>query len=324
MTTKTIPLDKITIDGGTQARAALNEDVVAEYAEAIIGGANMPPVVVFQDGKKFWLADGFHRYHAHRKARAAAVDAEVRTGTRRDAILHSVGANAAHGLRRTNADKRCAVQTLLSDKEWGTWSDRHIADACGVSHPFVAALRNPERAAKQQAHREAAAGRKVESDSTATPPAGGHDEAPNASGEREEPARDAAPSAAHTAPSARSDEPPASDPQPPPQAGQPEGDLAPDGKDGSAVEDADGEAETELEAARRQIEELTDLLQAFDTVEKGEREAAQEIARLHERIRVVESQRDDYMRTCNEIKRQVTALQRENKRLLARIPTEAP
>ncbi|MGE7136193.1 ParB/RepB/Spo0J family partition protein [Luteibacter sp. NPDC031894] len=166
MNRQTLPLEKIQIGGGTQSRAALNEDVVAEYAETIKAATDLPPVTVFQDGKKFWLADGFHRFHAHRRAGAIQIEADVRVGTKRDAILHSVGANAAHGLRRSNADKRCAVRTLLADKEWGQWSDRQIADACGVSHPFVAALRNPQRAEQQQAHRDASSARKVESDST--------------------------------------------------------------------------------------------------------------------------------------------------------------
>jgi len=34
-----------------------------------------------------------------------------------DAVFNSVGANAEHGLRRTNADKRRAVLTLLNDDE---------------------------------------------------------------------------------------------------------------------------------------------------------------------------------------------------------------
>jgi uncharacterized ParB-like nuclease family protein len=150
---QTIAIEKIKTDGGTQARAALNEDVVAEYAEAIIAGANMPPVTVFHDGKAYWLADGFHRFHAHRKARAIEIAADVIAGTKRDAILYSVGANSDHGLRRSNADKRAAVQTLLADKEWKTWSDRQIAEACGVSVPFVGAIRRPEVAAKQKENR---------------------------------------------------------------------------------------------------------------------------------------------------------------------------
>lgn len=47
---------------------------------------------------------------------------DVRPGSQRDAILYSLGANAAHGRRRTNADKRRAVQRMLSDEEWSRWS----------------------------------------------------------------------------------------------------------------------------------------------------------------------------------------------------------
>lgn len=57
-------------------------------------------------------------------------------------MLFSVGANAMHGLRRTNEDKRKAVETLLADEEWSKWSDREIARKFGVGHPFVAAVRS--------------------------------------------------------------------------------------------------------------------------------------------------------------------------------------
>ncbi|EWY35857.1 hypothetical protein N825_32650 [Skermanella stibiiresistens SB22] len=39
-------------------------------------------------------------------------------GSRRDAVPHAVGANARHGLPRSNADKRDAVMILLKDPEW--------------------------------------------------------------------------------------------------------------------------------------------------------------------------------------------------------------
>jgi hypothetical protein len=65
----------------------------------------------------------------------------VRAGTRRDAILHAVGANSDHGLKRTSRDKRNAVMTLLRDPEWVQWSDREIARQCAVSAPMVASVR---------------------------------------------------------------------------------------------------------------------------------------------------------------------------------------
>src|SRR3546814_17520988 len=93
------------------------------------------------------------------------IHADIRSGTRRDAVLFSVGANFSHGLRRSNEDKRASVKTLIEDAEWSQWSDRQIAAACGVSHPFVAAIRAPKAAGRQQANRLRSAGG-VESAST--------------------------------------------------------------------------------------------------------------------------------------------------------------
>lgn len=136
-----LKLDQIRTNGGTQPRTSLNESTVAEYAEAITEGAKLPPVTVFHDGADYWLADGFHRFFAHMKIGALDIAADVCVGSKRDAILHSVGANAAHGLRRTNDDKRKAALTLLEDAEWMKWSDNKIAQACGVSQPFVSGIR---------------------------------------------------------------------------------------------------------------------------------------------------------------------------------------
>ena len=166
-----LELDQIRLDGGTQSRVELNQETVAEYAHAFTEGASFPPVVVFFDGASYWLADGFHRYFGARNAGESAIAVQVINGTQRDAVLYSLKANATHGLKRTNADKRKAVETLLKDAEWATWSDRKIADVCGVGHPFVAAVRKPEVAAKQHDHRIASAAKKaspVESDSTPT------------------------------------------------------------------------------------------------------------------------------------------------------------
>lgn len=138
-------LELVRTDGGTQSRAALDEGTVADYAEQLSNGVAFPAVIVFRDADgQHWLADGFHRVQAARRAGLEEVAADVRDGTKRDALLYSVGANATHGLRRTNADKRHAVMTMLGDSEWAKWSDRQIAKACGVTHPFVAKLRGGE------------------------------------------------------------------------------------------------------------------------------------------------------------------------------------
>ncbi|MFI5011756.1 MAG: MT-A70 family methyltransferase [Hyphomicrobiales bacterium] len=136
-----LALSLIRIDGGTQPRSALYDNVVRDYADAMGAGAAFPPVIVFYDGRDHWLADGFHRHAAASSLGLVEIGADIRQGTRRDAILFSVGANAMHGLRRTNEDKRRAVKVLLADEEWSRWSDHEIARRCAVSHTFVGLLR---------------------------------------------------------------------------------------------------------------------------------------------------------------------------------------
>jgi ParB/Sulfiredoxin domain len=127
-------------DGGTQARAELNQETAAEYAQAMQEGAQFPPIVVYYDGETYWLADGFHRVEAARRT-GRAVLAEIRPGTRRDAVLAAVGANDQHGLRRTRADVQRAIKTLLRDAEWQHWSDREIARQVRCSDKTVGAAR---------------------------------------------------------------------------------------------------------------------------------------------------------------------------------------
>lgn len=134
----TLPLYRIRLDGGTQTRAKLSDATIAEYSEHL---ASLPPVTVFDDGEHVWLADGFHRVKAFQLAKRAKIPVDLREGTRRDALLFAVGCNAAHGLRRSNADKRRSVAVLLRDPEWSRWSDRELAKRAGVSNKFVSTLR---------------------------------------------------------------------------------------------------------------------------------------------------------------------------------------
>lgn len=142
-----LPLATITRDPRAQPRAQLEAPTVEAYREAMAGGeggpgwGTFPPVVVFDDGSTRWLADGFHRLEAAQLAGLTEARAEVRAGGLREAVLYSVGANAKHGLPRTNADKRRAVLTLLADPEWSARSDRWIGQQVAVSHTFVANLR---------------------------------------------------------------------------------------------------------------------------------------------------------------------------------------
>lgn len=135
-------LTEIRIDGGTQQRVAANQQHIFSLVDALNEDAELDPIAVMFDGCDHWLVDGFHRYFAYRSERREVIPAIVKNGTRRDAILASIAANAEHrALPRTRADKRKAVETLLLDKEWGQWSDREIARQAKVDHKTVAAIR---------------------------------------------------------------------------------------------------------------------------------------------------------------------------------------
>ena len=136
---KTLKLSEIVTDAGTQVRAGLNEITVADYAEALAGGAKFPAVIVFHDGNRYITADGFHRIHAAIKNGAKVIESDVRKGGKADALKFALGCNAHHGMRRTNADKRNAVRMAL--EEFPRLSDVAISELCLVGRELVAEIR---------------------------------------------------------------------------------------------------------------------------------------------------------------------------------------
>lgn len=81
--------------------------------EQMEDGKELEPVTVFYDGKSHWLADGFHRFSAHRNRGSEAIACVIHQSSRRDAVLYSVATNADHkpALPRNREDKRRAVLT---------------------------------------------------------------------------------------------------------------------------------------------------------------------------------------------------------------------
>ena len=137
-----LALQDITRDETIQQRAGgMKSARVREYAKAMREGNQFPPVVVYYDGDTYWLADGFHRCEAAERISRSQIETEIHQGGRRDAVLFATGANAQHGVRRTNEDKRKAVTTLLLDSEWQQWSDHEIARRTHCTQPFVSKLR---------------------------------------------------------------------------------------------------------------------------------------------------------------------------------------
>jgi hypothetical protein len=138
-----VELNKIATDKEHQTRRwGLSSERVTEYADLMKQGTKFPPVIVFVEDGVYYLADGFHRVAAAEKNKVKTIQAEVREGGKRAAWLYSRGpANRDHGLPLTRDDKNKRVEELLADPECKDWSDRQIAEWCGVSHTFVSKKR---------------------------------------------------------------------------------------------------------------------------------------------------------------------------------------
>jgi hypothetical protein len=78
-----------------------------------------------------------------------------------DARWYALGANTVHGLRRTNEDKRRAVEGALAMRPG--MSSAAIAEHCGVSHTMVNGMRPPlEDSSSQPAARTGRDGRTID------------------------------------------------------------------------------------------------------------------------------------------------------------------
>ena len=151
-TIQTLAIADIRRNGGTQQRTGLNHETVINYAELMRDGVIFPPVKVKFDGENYWLYDGFHTTEAAWSIGKQEHDAEITQGTQRDAILLSFGVNADHGLPRSNADKRNAVNNMLDDEEWSSWSNREIAKYCAVTEGLVRKIKKERENAKRLAN----------------------------------------------------------------------------------------------------------------------------------------------------------------------------
>ncbi len=125
---------------GPNARDHLNGDVIMEYTEALRAGARFPAVEVYEHGGDYILTDGHHRFRAYMNLGRQTIPAIVLQGDLSDARWAAAAANREQtSLRRSNADKRKAVQLAL--EAFPDRSDRAIADHVGVDGKTVASVR---------------------------------------------------------------------------------------------------------------------------------------------------------------------------------------
>ena len=142
---KPLPLELVTAGEETQMRYATRAETIGEYAELFDSADGWPfdtKLIVFKDATGVhWLADGFHRYRAAKRVGRSSVHCIIYEGELSDAQDYALSANASHGLRRTNEDKRKAVGAALAMERWAMQSDRAIAEHVGVGRELVGKIR---------------------------------------------------------------------------------------------------------------------------------------------------------------------------------------
>lgn len=137
-----VDIHDLDFDTNYQMRADLPS--VNEYKQLLLDSQPdewpfQEPLVAYRLRGKLKVVSGFTRGRAAQLAERQHVPVLILTGSKRDALNHALGANAEHGYRRTNRDKRKAVLRAIG--EYPDHSAVAIAELCKVSHTYVYGIR---------------------------------------------------------------------------------------------------------------------------------------------------------------------------------------
>ena len=126
-------LGEVVADRELHPRVSLDRRLVEHYAQLIEEGVELPPVRVARKGDRYFLLDGFHRYHAHLRAGRATIRAVVCEVPEGEWFYHACLWNSRHGKRLTPEDMRRAAEKLYGQG----YSTEEIARALGCSRRWA-------------------------------------------------------------------------------------------------------------------------------------------------------------------------------------------
>lgn len=138
-----LKLREIIVDPAVSVRERNDEELTQEYMASF---AKLPPVVVFKVKEGYLLADGFHRVAAAERLGHKDIAAEVRTGSRNDALEFAAVANMRHGKRLTGSDKRQAIQRIHVLHP--NWPATKISEVLNVSEDAIGTVLRADQVRK--------------------------------------------------------------------------------------------------------------------------------------------------------------------------------
>lgn len=137
-----LDLDELDARPASEMRAVVDENAITEYAEHFKA---LPPIQVAVDAQgRHWIEDGFHRFQAARVCGKTKIRCRVRSVKDYvEAFAAACRANEENrAIRITNADKRRRVEIALRHEEMSLWSNRLVAQRCGVASDTVNRIRH--------------------------------------------------------------------------------------------------------------------------------------------------------------------------------------
>lgn len=163
-TGEVVTLDPASLKPGPKVRKdRIDLDNVAALEPVI---ESCPPITV--NHPSLMIVDGHHRQAAAVRRRVG-IRAVLVSLTPAEMFEQAVHANVTHGLALTKAERKSNVTKMV--KDCPEWSDRRIAEACGVDHKTVADTRKRPSGERPQldtkGKREGADGRRRPANPTA-------------------------------------------------------------------------------------------------------------------------------------------------------------
>ena len=138
-----VALNDILTDPRFQTRMELlNEAAVEEYREIYAdSGEKMEAIILVRIKGKLFLAAGFQRLEAARRAGCKTIRAIVVDGDEETAMIIALDSNH-HGLKLTGGDKKKAIRMAI--ETFPTYSNVRIAELIGCVESYVRKIRESE------------------------------------------------------------------------------------------------------------------------------------------------------------------------------------
>jgi len=132
-----VAVEEIVADTSTQWRVAHDEKAIADMLATLRDGGTLPPLDLFDDGRRKYVGDGHHRLAAWRAYEASLVPARIHKGDADAAFLFGVRQGVGNRCVRARRDDMKNAAVEMFSRPGIKFSLRVIATELGVSHMTV-------------------------------------------------------------------------------------------------------------------------------------------------------------------------------------------